>query len=202
MLTFDIILPTTGRESLGAAMQSVWDQSYRDWNLLIVCDGCGPILLPFDSEDVMRMICIPTDRLPRNPPPHNDYGAWARNRGMSEGHNAWVAYIDDDDEWLPHHLSTLARLIEENPDVNMVRTAGQSFMMKHKSPRSSKLVRKMGSVNSTDILTVGMAHTRDLFKQTTGWKPVDNHDHMLWREMLTAGGKAVESDAVTFHFHR
>lgn len=202
MIKFDIILPTTGRDSLGAAIKSVWEQSYRDWKLFIVCDGCPPILLPFDSEEHMRLVCVPNDRLPRNLPSHDDSGAWARNRGIQEGSNEWIAYIDDDDEWLPHHLATLADMITNHPDVSMLRTAGQSFKMKHRSPRSSKLVRKMGPVNDIDILTVGMCHTRDLFYKTRGWQPCDNHDHLLWREMLDTGAKAAISSEVTFHYRR
>jgi len=195
---FDIILPTTGRDSLVAAVESVVGQTHEDWSLQISCDG--QVFMPGDA--------IP-DLGPRFKPvvgsvePQGGYGGPARNLGilMSQA-ESWIAYIDDDDEWLPNHLETLAKLIEENPGVNMVRTAGQSFMMKHKSPRSSKLVKKMGAVNSTDFLTVGMAHTREVFDKTDGWQPCDNHDHMLWKQMLASGGIAAETDAVTYHFKR
>lgn len=201
-MKFDIILPTTGRESLREAIQSVWKQSYSNWRLFITCDGCQPIMLPFDSEEDLRLVCVPADRLPRNQLPHNDSGAWARNRGIQEGFNQWIAYIDDDDVWLPNHLTTLVSLSTLNPEANMLRTAGQSFAWKHKSPRSKKLVRKLGAINSSDILTVGMAHTRDLFERTSGWKPEDNHDKILWQEMLSLGGKPAVTEQVTFQFAR
>lgn len=196
MLTFDVILPSIGRDSLKVAIRSVFNQEYPHWKLFVFEQGPHTDLSELSQDGHTRFAYWWDSQV------HNDSGAWSRNAMISYGKGEWIVYIDDDDEWLPHHLSTIAKLIEDHPGVNMVRVAGQSFMMKHKSPRSSKLVRKMGPVNSTDILTVGMAHTRDLFKQTTGWNPVDNHDHLLWREMLAAGGKAIESDAVTFHFRR
>jgi len=200
MIQFDVILPTIGLASVFEAIDSVNKQDYPYWTLWVICDGIKQLIGPNNIHAAItplngQIIGSPFQR-------HEDSGAWARNEGLRLGNASWITYIDDDDEWLPHHLSTLARLIEDNPGVDMVRTAGQSFMMKHRSPRSSKLVRKMGAVNSTDILTVGMAHTRGIFNKTQGWQPCDNHDHLLWKEMLAAGGKAVESNEVTFHYRR
>lgn len=199
-IAFDVILPTIGIATVFEAIDTVNKQDYPHWKLWVVCDGIAQLTWPY--TDGRQKAPLHGKIIGSHFPAHADSGAWARNEGIHLGNAKWLTYIDDDDEWLPNHLTTIAKLIEENPGVDMVRTSGQSFMMKHKSPRSSKLVRKMGPVNSTDILTVGMAHTRDLFKQTTGWKPVDNHDHLLWKEMLAAGGKAIVSDAVTFHFKR
>lgn len=197
MLRFDIILPTIGRESLRRAIDSVIKQSYQDWLLWIIADQIViPNCWPMELDD--RIIVYETIDLPASP----DSGARARNFGIHQGDADWIAYIDDDDEWLPNHLETHARMIEENPGVSMSRTAGQSFMMKHKSPRSSKKARKLGPINTIDILTVGMAHTRTLFSKTDGWQACDNHDHLLWKQLLAAGGQYVSSDEVTFLFER
>jgi len=192
-MKFSVILPTVGRPSVFAAVKSVIDQSYNNWELIIVHDGGGN-----DFPEDHRILEI----YYRDIPAHNDSGAWARNIAISRGQAEWIAYIDDDDVWLPNHLTILSELGRLHPEANMLRTIGQSFSWRHKSPRSSKLVRKLGPVNSQDILTVGMAHTRELFKRTTGWQPVDNHDHLLWREMLTAGGVSAIAHEVTFEFER
>lgn len=193
---FNIILPTLGRDSLSAAVDTVLNQSHKEWTLYVMGDNIE--VQDFDDE---RIICENTGE-----DSGEDYGAFARNYAIAVTIKVeepeWIAYIDDDDEWLPNHLETLAKMIEENPGVNMARTAGQSFMMKHKSPRSSKLVRKMGVINSTDYLAVGMAHTSEAMKGTGHWQSCDNHDNILWREMLSVGGVSIESDAVTFHFKR
>lgn len=194
MIKFDIILPTIGRDSLKAAIDSVIAQSYTEWNLWIMSNQ-GSVSWTTNLDDRI----IPYNLFDDGKQYVPDWGAASRNIGIRSGINDWIAYIDDDDEWLPHHLETIVSVIE---DHNMVRTAGQSFMMRHRSPRSSKRVRKMGPVNDTDILTVGMAHTRSLFNKTLGWQPCDNHDHLLWKEMLAAGGQAYESKEVTFHFRR
>lgn len=191
---FDIILPTIGRSSLYQAVRSVLDQEYPHWFLYIIEDGT-----PCSFEDIKDERVIMYTRIGL---PNNDYGAWARNYGISQSSSEWIAYIDDDDEWLPGHLSTLVELIKLNPEANMLRTAGQSFTWRHKSPRSSKLIKKLGSVNTEDILTVGMCHTRKLFQKTHGFQPCDNHDKLLWEEMIQQGGKPAITNQVTFQFER
>lgn len=212
---FDVILPTIGRPSLKVAIESVAKQEYRDFSLRIVSDGAF-IGWPGEEDPIGWQAIIGDTRhtVELLGKCHGDYGAAARNTAVRQefakavfkdevwGQEGWVAYIDDDDVWLPNHLTILSELGRLHPEANMLRTIGQSFSWRHKSPRSSKLVRKLGPVNSQDILTVGMAHTREIFNKTTGWQPVDNHDHLLWREMLAAGGVPAIAHEVTFEFER
>lgn len=193
-MRFDIVLPTVGRKSLATAIRSVIDQAHQDWHLTIVHDGGTAVDFPEDDR-ILEIYY-------RDIPCHNDYGAWARNLAISRGTSEWIAYLDDDDVWLPNHLTILSECVKLRADVKMLRTYGRSFSWRHKSPRSSKLVRKLGPVNDRDILTVGMAHTRELFDKTTGWQPVDNHDHILWGELLAAGGVSALIPEVTFEFER
>lgn len=193
-MTFDIILPSIGRLSLFQAIESVLHQEHQDWKLWIVCDGISGLARAIGDSRVTV--------LGSEVPNHNDFGAWARNKGIAIGTNPWIAYIDDDDVWLPNHLSTISSLIQQHPEATMIKTAGQSFSWRHKSPRSKEKRRKLSAVNNTDILTVGMAHTRELFERTNGWLPCDNHDKILWNLMLTIDGKPVISQDVTFEFAR
>lgn len=194
-MKFDIILPTSGRKSLQLAVASIFQQEYTDWQLYIVNDSGNAVDLRIEDPAFQTTLMGCEG-------PHNDSGAFARNAGIRASSNPWIAYIDDDDVWLPNHLTILSQHAMLHPEVNMVRTFGQSFSWRHKSPRSSELVRKLGPVNSQDILTVGMAHKRELFDKTAGWQPVDNHDRLLWAEMLAAGGMAVVAQEVTFEFER
>jgi glycosyltransferase involved in cell wall biosynthesis len=191
---FDIIMPSVGRISIFNAIQSVLDQDNKDWELWIMCDG----LRGLDHAVGHPQVHV----LGSSSPVHHDYGAWARNEAIKLGWRPWIAYIDDDDTWLPHHLSVISSMHESLPHATLIRTAGQSFKLGHKSPRSSELVRKLGPVNSTDVLTVGMVHTRVLFQKTSGWQPCDNHDKLLREEMIRAGGSEVVSPEVTFQFER
>lgn len=196
-MKFDIILPTVARGSLFNAINSVCQQTYNDWTLWVVQDGT------YASDMLTQAFPNPNVRFVHKERTEDDSGASARNYGISLGDADWIAYIDDDDEWLPHHLATIVNLHQLVPETEMIRTAGQPFKMGHKSPRSSKRVPKLGPVNSADILTVGMVHTRLLFYETDGWLPVDNHDHVLWKQMqISAQAPPIECEAVTFLFER
>lgn len=193
-MQFDIILPSIGRLSLFQAVESVIHQDHKDWRLWIVCDGINRL----ESAIGDSRITVLEGHGPR----HEDMGAWARNAGIAAGTNPWIAYIDDDDVYLSHHLSTISSLLEASPHATMVRTAGQAFSWRHKSPRSKEKKRKLGAVNNTDILTVGMAHTRESFNKTNGWQAGTAHDKDLWNKMLSNGGVSIMTDQVTFQFAR
>ncbi len=46
----------------------------------------------------------------------------ARNRGLALATGAYLALLDDDDEWHPTKIATQARLLAERPDIGMVLT--------------------------------------------------------------------------------
>lgn len=195
----DIILPTIGRESLNSAVESVINQTYTNWHLWIICDGYSPTDLWWYTQGIDGDKIDIIEAGPR----HNDNGTFARNFGIDQGKAKWICYLDDDDVYLPWHLETMQELFIKDPQAKMMRTAGQSFTWHHKSPRSSKLVRKLGAVNSTDILTPGICHSRELFYKTVGWQNKDNHDLQLWLDMMVNGNSVYSTtDRVTFEFER
>ncbi|MBQ9389512.1 MAG: glycosyltransferase family 2 protein [Synergistaceae bacterium] len=89
------------------AVKSVVAQTYRDWNLVVVDDS------PADYEfrdDVRKMVesYAEKDSRIRYVPHDRNYGAQrARNTALDiadrEGYE-FIAYLDDDDEWLPEKL--------------------------------------------------------------------------------------------------
>lgn len=196
---FDIILPTVCRYALRDAILSVLAQTYPRWLLYVISDGVhypGDADLPVDNR--IRYLYLPER--------YDDIGATPRNTGIDLGTSEWIAYIDDDDRWLPHHLQHHADLIRSSPGVSMSRSSGQIFLSRRRHPRTKERREKLGAVNTTDILTVGMVHTRELFSRTGGWScdPKDRevHDRKLWNDMLAAGGVAIKSEEVTFRFLR
>ena len=187
---FDIIIPTTGRETLQKSIDSVLGQSYKFWTLYVIGDGHVPEVPKHEQIYVTSI-----------KGPNNDYGTKARNFGIKIGFSEWITYLDDDDEWFPNHLETFNRRIQNFPDHNMLKTSGQGFKMGFRHPRSGQKVEKSAGINTTDIMTVGMCHSRKLFEKTKGWQPGDGHDRKLWQDMIDAGGTPYYDQTITFKYH-
>ena len=106
-----VILPVYNREPwVARAIESVLAQSYRDFELIVVDDG---------STDGTRAVLERYhDRIVLLEQPHG--GAYvARNLALRHARSELVAFIDSDDVWLPHRLSSQVPLMK-NPNVGLV----------------------------------------------------------------------------------
>jgi glycosyltransferase involved in cell wall biosynthesis len=95
MTLVSVVIPTLGRpKPLLRALRSVFAQTYRDLEVLVVVDRPDA-----NTDAILRTIDDPRMRVVVNPRPLN--AAAARNLGVDHATGAWVAFLDDDDEWLP-----------------------------------------------------------------------------------------------------
>jgi glycosyltransferase involved in cell wall biosynthesis len=120
-----VIIPTVGRPELGRAIQSVRSQDGSfPVELIVVFDG------PEDSVPTAAHaadIVLTTGGGAR--------GSAARNRGMEAASGDYVAFLDDDDEWLPSKLVEQMALARAAPDPELVVVAGRHI---HVDARSGK----------------------------------------------------------------
>jgi glycosyltransferase involved in cell wall biosynthesis len=99
MATVDIIIPTFNRTKiLHETLKSVKNQTFGDWHCWIAEDGENSaykeVLEPF----------ILDKRFSHIPGKHTGSPATARNRAMLQGNAPYIAFLDDDDYWLPEKL--------------------------------------------------------------------------------------------------
>ena len=116
--TYDVsvVVPTVGRASLSAAIGSVLAQTTGPREVIIVFDGPAADA-PETSTwgDGARCRVVPTG---------GGAGvAAARNVGMRAARGSFIAFLDDDDTWLPHHLETTVGFLDAHPDVDVVGTS-------------------------------------------------------------------------------
>ncbi|GEM_PF-1258177 len=102
---------------LNAAVNSVCNQSYANWELLLVDDG--------SQDGSWRLIQEWAERDERIKafahPGHVNRGVSAsRNLALQHASGKYVALLDCDDEWLPAKLERQVRILEDNPDVVIV----------------------------------------------------------------------------------
>jgi hypothetical protein len=97
-----VIVPTRNRpESVARAVRSALEQSLPPHEVVVVVDGP-------DSATVRILEDIDDSRVAILELAENGGAARARNIGVSNSTGEWVAFLDDDDEWLPGKLRAQA----------------------------------------------------------------------------------------------
>jgi glycosyltransferase involved in cell wall biosynthesis len=92
------VIPTRNRPGdVVNAVRSALAQSVRDLEVVVVLDGEDPV-----TRKAVRAIADPRVRLVELSVPRGAGGA--RNAGVEAVRSDWVAFLDDDDVWLPHKL--------------------------------------------------------------------------------------------------
>lgn len=113
--SISVILPTYNRADLvSRAIESVLDQTFEDFELIVVDDGSTD-----ETKQVVDRIDDPRIEYIRHE--ENQGGAAARNTGIEAATGEYLAFLDDDDEWLPRKLELQQRRMEEtDEDVAIV----------------------------------------------------------------------------------
>lgn len=109
-----IIMPVFNRRYLvGRAIDSVKQQSYSDWELIIIDDGSTDGTADaIDTSDTRVRVLRQT----------NAGANAARNTGIAASRGRYIAFLDSDDEWLPHFLTLTTAFLEHHPDEAFVAT--------------------------------------------------------------------------------
>src|SRR4029453_16520954 len=98
MTGISVVIPTCGRpDSLAAALESVYAQSALPQEVIVVDDGGAA------HTEATRAVVDPfRRRAARLVPNARAKGAsGARNSGAEQARGELLAFLDDDDEWLP-----------------------------------------------------------------------------------------------------
>jgi glycosyltransferase involved in cell wall biosynthesis len=94
----DVVIPVfNGRESIQAALNSVFEQKGEHIHRVIVIDDGSHD----DTAQVVQSLCNPLIELVRTP---NQGVARARNLGIEKSTAEWIAFLDADDVWIPGKL--------------------------------------------------------------------------------------------------
>lgn len=103
-----IIMPSwnTGR-FIAESIQSVIDQTYKKWELIIV-DDCST-----DNTDEV-VATFKDDRIKYLKNKKNSGAALTRNRAMREAQGEWIAFLDSDDLWTPQKLEYQIKFMKKN----------------------------------------------------------------------------------------
>ncbi len=116
-MTVDIIIPTYNRASLlPETLKSVQNQTYEDWLCWIAEDGNNP-----ETREAIRPF-LTDKRFIHLPGKHIGDPSGPRNGAIRVGTARFVAFLDDDDLWLPEKLARQVEFLESNKACVFVGT--------------------------------------------------------------------------------
>jgi glycosyltransferase involved in cell wall biosynthesis len=141
MVLVSTVIPTRGRhELLLRAVRSALAQTLRAIEVVVVIDGDDPAtehaLAELVREDErVRVLALAT----------SVGGSDARNRGVAAASGEWVAFLDDDDEWLPEKLEAQLQTVTASTAPVVIgtckiiaRTPGNDYEWPRRMPESDE----------------------------------------------------------------
>lgn len=104
-MTVSIIIPTYGRsEYLPRAVKSVLSQTYKDLEVIIVNDNIPGSEEDLATTEVIKSFMIYDDRIKHIHTKGKTGGGAARNFGLKKCTGDYIAFLDDDDRYLPDKI--------------------------------------------------------------------------------------------------
>jgi glycosyltransferase involved in cell wall biosynthesis len=102
-----VVIPTRDRgDMLRRALASVRAQTRPPEQVIVVDDGSREDIRPWIAREFPGVECLRQ--------PGRGVSA-ARNRGIREARCEWIAFLDSDDEWMPHKIERQLSALSEQP---------------------------------------------------------------------------------------
>jgi glycosyltransferase involved in cell wall biosynthesis len=187
MKKVSVITPTIGRESLQKTIESVKRQTYPNVEHIIIADGV-------DVEGAIKL--------------GRQWGAFnkqewfdstvARIAGILHASGDYICYLDDDDEYLPHHIETLVKAIEDNAVDFAWGKMDRTFTSGRKD------IVGDGHIDCGFVSTGMILHKVECFQKVM-WNPRRSSgyidDHHFYKDLAEAGYTYKFVDEITMLAH-
>ena len=147
------------------AVRSVFAQSFKDWELIIVADGCKKTIDIIENfckfENCEKIKIVPLDKQPI-------WSGKVRNAGIEKAEGDYICYLDIDDAFAPEHLWSLQAGMRTGKDWYWF----DDYVWNGEDFRRRKCnIARAGQCGTSNIL-----HKRGLAR----WNNKDNYAHD-WR---------------------
>ena len=127
-----VIIPTYNQAHfLGKAIQSVLDQTYSNWEMLIIDNNSAD-----NTDEVVNSFNEPRIQLLKIR--NNGVIAASRNIGILNAKGDWIAFLDSDDSWYTQKLETVMNIALKTDDYDVYST--NEYMVNSKTSEKTVLI--------------------------------------------------------------
>lgn len=181
-----VVIPTHNRcEACKSAVESVLAQDPPPCEVLVCDDGSGD-----STQDDFTRLAATEPRLRYLRTTHHGTPAHARNLGIQEATCEWVAFLDDDDRWLPGKLAVQVPFLEVNDVVggDAIRSSGSRYFGTGESrPRRLEIERANPVIISTSIVRRSLLLDTGGFDEDPLIAGVEDYD--VWLRLADRGAR-------------
>lgn len=191
MITF--IIPSIGRESLLYSIESLINQTCKEWNAIIILDGINVNVLNSDIINLLEDERFEVHEIDKRGLNINQ-SAYVRNYGMSvtEKRCEWIAFLDDDDTIAKDYIEIFKKeiLIYPECDVYIYRMINNDH----------RIIPKLDSVNFA-VCDVGISFIvrRSIYINGLEFIPDGAEDYVYLNKIRKAGYKIIISPYIKYY---
>lgn len=119
--TVSVVIPTYNRaQYIGACLKSVLDQSFSDFEILVIDDGSTD-----NTREVVARFKDP--RISYEWQANSGRPSVPRNRGIELSRGDYIAFLDSDDLWLPSKLEKQMAVAKRHPEAALIYCLARQF---------------------------------------------------------------------------
>ncbi len=149
---FTVIIPTFNRKDfLKIAVNSVFDQTFDDFEIIIIDDG--------STDDTKQMLYEYSDKRIKYFYQENKGVSFARNKGLEQSNGKYIAFLDSDDRWVANKLEKTFEYINNFPEIKIFHTEEVWYRRGKLLNQNKKHKKPDGYVyfNALPICCIGMS---------------------------------------------
>ena len=204
-MRFSVIIPLYNKEPyLSKALASVIEQTFRDFELIVVDDGSTDDSFKV-AQDVLKDAGVKQQLIRQE----NAGVSMARNNGVMAASGDYICFLDADDWWAPSFLERMDWLIHAYPDAGIYGT--NYYVVKNGRQRICVTTAKTGYINycrsyaeklQMPLTSISVAIPKDVFQSSGGFKPhlKLGEDFDLWIRIALSHKVAFLDEPLAFYF--
>lgn len=161
-----VVVPCYNQASyLNDALQSVLEQSYTNWECIIVNDGSP------DNTEEIALLWLEKDKRFKYIKKQNEGVSIARNRGIEIADGEWILPLDGDDIVAKDYLKLASEVMINNPNVGIIYCKAELFGAKEGC-------WDLPEFDIKTFLTRNLIFNCGFFKKSD-WKQVGGYDERM-----------------------
>ncbi len=189
-----IVLPTYNREKyLERSISSIINQTYENWELLIVDDGSSDTTLTLIKNYLNRFANV------RYFYHENRGAAYSMNIGIQNSKGKFITFLGSDDEYLENHLELRLEYLSKNKNTDLLHSPAKIIGNQFVKDKHNLLKQ----IHLDECILGGTLFGKaEIFNDLNGFKNVNYSPESEFIERAEENYKIEKFDSRTYIYHR